>query len=71
MMGWNEDMTKRERFRQTLDSILHMNKNLLLFIEAKEEYKGKWNRTIDVWWRSRRNGILMITLAHLLQSNAR
>ena len=71
MMGWNEDMTKRERFEQTLHSILQMNKNLLLFIEAKEEYKDKWNRTIDVWWWSRRNGILMITLAYLLQNNAR
>ena len=71
LMGWNEDLDKRERFRQILHSILQLRKNLLLFIQADDQYADQFNKTIDVWWRSRRNGILMATLAHLLQCNAR
>lgn len=71
MLGWNEDLAKRERFKQTLDCILHMKKNLVLFIEANEEYEGPLDKTIDVWWRSRSTGVLMITLAHLLGMNRR
>ena len=70
IVGWNEDLDKRERFRSLIDSILLSKKNLLLFIEAEQDYITHLDKTIDVWWRSRRNGILMVTLAHLLCSNS-
>ena len=71
IVGWNEDLDKRERFRSLIDSILLSKKNLLLFIEAEQDCITRLDKTIDVWWRSRRNGILMITLAHLLCSSSR
>jgi hypothetical protein len=71
MLGWNDDLEKRARYQQAITCTLQMKKNLLLFIEAEEDYAQDFNKTIDVWWRSRKNGILMATLAHLLTINSR
>jgi hypothetical protein len=71
MLGWNLDVSARERYRQAIQTALLMKKNLLLFVKAEEAYAGNFNKTIDVWWRSRQNGILMATLAYLLSSNSK
>ena len=71
MLGWNQDALMRERYQQAIQAALSMQKNLLLFVKAEDEYSERFNKTIDVWWRSRQNGILMATLAYLLSSNSR
>ena len=37
----------------------------------KRVTRGSCCRTIDIWWRAKENGSLMMTLAHLLQANRR
>lgn len=68
MVGWSEDVIKHALFRRTIQRILQLHTSLLLFVEAEKEDR-ELNPTIDVWWGAKVNGTLMLTLAHLLQSN--
>jgi hypothetical protein len=68
MVGWSEDAIKHSLFRRTIQRILELERSLLLFVEAEKEDQDL-KPTIDVWWRARVNGTLMLTLAHLLQTN--
>lgn len=68
MVGWSEDTIKHALFRRTVHRILQLQTSLLLFVEA-DKPDAELDRTIDVWWGARVNGTLMLTLAHLLQSN--
>lgn len=68
MVGWSEDTIKHALFRRTVHRILQLQTSLLLFVEA-DKPESELDRTIDVWWGARVNGTLMLTLAHLLQSN--
>ncbi|MCZ6672067.1 MAG: hypothetical protein O7C75_03930 [Verrucomicrobia bacterium] len=69
MVGWSEDTIKHALFRRTVQRILQLQTSLLLFVEAEKEDPAL-NPTIDVWWGAKVNGTLMLTLAHLLQSNS-
>ena len=68
MVGWSEDVIKHALFRRTIQRILELNRSLLLFVEG-DKPDEELNRTIDVWWGAKVNGTLMLTLAHLLQTN--
>ena len=68
MVGWSEDAIQHTLFRQTVQRILELQTSLLLFVEAEKADRGL-KPTIDVWWGAKVNGTLMLTLAHLLQSN--
>ena len=68
MVGWSEDVIKHALFRRTIQRILELNRSLLLFVEADKKDEAL-NPTIDVWWGAKVNGTLMLTLAHLLQTN--
>jgi hypothetical protein len=68
MVGWSEDAIKHALFRRTVQRILQLQTSLLLFVEAEKEDQ-ELDRNIDVGWGARVNGTLMLTIAHLLQSN--
>lgn len=71
LLGWSEDPIAQERFRMIIQRIFELEKNLMIFGEADEETAGSLRPYIDVWWRWKKNGALMATLAHLLHTNAR
>lgn len=69
LMGWGEDDHKQDIYQHTVRRILLSKRNLIFYIGAEEEFIGRLDPHIDIWWRSKRNGILMATLAHLISSN--
>lgn len=66
MIGWSDDELRQAVFVRTIHRILELKRNLLVFCEA-ELPVGNLDRRIDIWWRARENGSLMLTLAHLLK----
>jgi len=70
LVGWSEDAVNRQQFVRTVGRILSLQKNLLVFAEA-ELPAAQLDKHIDVWWRAKENGSLMLTLAHLLQAQPR
>ena len=70
LMGWSDDAVKQSVFGRAIERILQLEKNLLVFRQAS--LPGELlQRRIDVWWRAKDNGSLMLTLAHLLQAAPR
>ncbi|HAV63984.1 MAG TPA: hypothetical protein DCY13_16660, partial [Verrucomicrobiales bacterium] len=70
LMGWSDDAVKQAVFGRSIRRILQLQKNLLVFSEA-ELPPDQLKKRIDVWWRAKDNGSLMLTLAHLLQLSPR
>jgi len=70
LMGWSDDAVKQAAFGRTVRRILELERNLLIYSEA-ETTENDLRPRIDVWWRARENGSLMLTLAHLLRSSGR
>ncbi|MBO4646670.1 MAG: amino acid permease [Lentisphaeria bacterium] len=66
--GWPVNPERIEAFFRNLQTIrlLRMNSLLLLNPERAEDTPSG---SIDIWWRGRRNGSLMLILAHLLNCN--
>ncbi len=69
LMGWSEDDHKQDIYQHTVRRILLSKRNLIFYIGAEEDFIDRLDPHIDIWWRSKRNGILMATLAHLISSN--
>jgi len=68
LIGWSDDAIKRRAFVETVRRVLSLRRNLVVFAEAELPDPALEPR-IDVWWRGRANGSLMLTLAHLLRGN--
>ena len=71
LLGWPGDSTKTEALGSTLRAISRLNQNIVL-VRTVEEPEDPWESppgTIDVWWRGKDNGPLMLLLAHLLACN--
>jgi amino acid transporter len=68
MIGWPTDPERTESFVHHLNAgrLLGMS---LVVVQDKGLPKGKGPRRIDVWWRGRENGSLMVLIAHLLTLN--
>ncbi|MBO4492232.1 MAG: amino acid permease [Lentisphaeria bacterium] len=66
--GWPVNPDRVEAFFRNLQTIrlLRMNSLLLLNPERAEDTPSG---PIDIWWRGKRNGSLMLILAHLLNCN--
>ena len=66
--GWPVNPERIEAFFRNLQTIrlLRMNSLLILNPERAEDTPSG---SIDIWWRGRRNGSLMLILAHLLNCN--
>jgi len=67
MMGWVSDPERPVPFINNLRSARFLGKSLILVDE--KDLPPKRGRRIDVWWRGRENGSLMVLLAHLLTLN--
>lgn len=67
MVGWNDDVMKREGFAGAIRRILETERNLVVFASADDPLETL-DRVVDVWWYARENGSFMVTLAYLLQS---
>lgn len=82
LVGWSSDPDKAEERLETLRTVRDLGHSILM-LSTKESYDrapsdssahGSEPRdvpggTIDVWWRGKENGPLMIMLAHLLVQN--
>jgi hypothetical protein len=84
LMGWPNDEGTSEVFGANLRLITRMKKSVICmrFLDFRGEVKSPgestinlrlWGDvpegTIDVWWRGKSNGELMMILGHLLQKN--
>ncbi|GAB4186874.1 MAG: Na-K-Cl cotransporter [Phycisphaeraceae bacterium] len=71
MLGWPNTPDKAESFGSTLRTIDHLGLNIVA-VKYRDETLEAWEvprGTIDVWWRGKDNGPLMLLLAHLLTKN--
>ena len=70
LLGWSSDLDHAEDFFDTLRTVARLRQNLLLLSTADGEDPSRVPAgTIDVWWRGKENGPLMVMLAHLLVQN--
>jgi amino acid transporter len=67
MIGWSDDALQRAVFVRTVHRILELKRNLLVFEEAALP-SAQLERRIDVWWRAKENGSLMVPPAPPLPS---
>ncbi len=68
MIGWPTDPKRSEAFGATLRTIASLQRSIIA-VRFKDDPDDPWIApagTIDVWWRGRQNGSLMLLLAHLL-----
>ena len=70
MIGWSDDALRQAVFVRTVHRILELKRNLLVFVEA-EVPVAQLEKRIDIWWRAKENGSLMLTLAHLINDAPR
>jgi len=70
LAGWSSDLDQAEDFIDTLRTAARLGQNLLLCSTADGEDPLRIpSGTIDVWWRGKDNGPLMVLLAHMLVQN--
>ena len=71
LMGWPTDRERAGAFAAMLRTIAALGTSLIA-VRFTDEPDDPWTApsgTLDVWWRGRRNGELMLLLAHLLTTN--
>jgi hypothetical protein len=72
--GWSDEPERVAAYWQNLEVAASLGMGLVLVVdrglppERQRPRAGK-PRRIDVWWRGRKNGSLMMLLAHLLGTN--
>lgn len=66
-----EAAATRRRFARLTNTVARLNRSVVLVRsrERDEQVFAPPTGTIDVWWRGRDNGPLMLTMAHLLTKN--
>ena len=72
LIGWTGDAERFETFGTTLRTIAGLKRSIVAIRSAGVDRNDPWTAppgTIDVWWRGRENGTLMVLLAHLLVQN--
>ncbi len=70
LIGWPGDIEKASPLVSTLRTVQRLRRNVVIArLEPTEEPKTVPKGTIDVWWRGRKNGELMLLFAHLLKQN--
>ncbi len=68
MFGWSEEYKSIDMLMKYLREADHMKMGQVLLNDCgMPPVKGK--KRIDLWWRGRKNGSLMMVLAHLLVNN--
>ena len=72
LLGWPTDPDRVDLFGTTLRVVAGLKRSIVA-IRTSDEVANPWEAptgTIDVWWRGKANGPLMLLLAHLLVTNA-
>jgi hypothetical protein len=73
LLGWPNDPERVEAFGSILRVVAKLKRSVIA-IRTREDGGDPWEAppgTIDVWWRGKKNGPLMLLLAHLLATNPR
>ena len=68
MIGWTADPDRYESFGSLLKTVAGLGRSILV-LRCNRDLADAWfppEGSIDVWWRGRENGSLMLLLAHLL-----
>jgi hypothetical protein len=71
VLGWSDDVEDLERFTDVLRIATRLRRNIV--VVKREAQREPWALPpgdVDIWWHGRRNGSLMLILAHLLAQNA-
>ena len=71
LFGWPEDPGRRTAFAATLRTVAALERSLVV-VRSQDTREELWSAppgTIDVWWRGRDNGPLMLLFAHLIRQN--
>jgi amino acid transporter len=68
LMGWSSDKDRSSSFVHHLNSVVLLGMSLILLRDSGLPREGA-RRRIDIWWRGRENGSLMVLMAHLLTLN--
>ncbi|MBN1910637.1 MAG: amino acid permease [Pirellulales bacterium] len=71
LLGWPTDPARVERFGAILRVVAGFHRSIVT-VRSTEETDDPWEvpeGTIDVWWRGKANGPLMLLIAHLLTTN--
>lgn len=71
LLGWSKDPAKLDEIGSTLRQLRGLRRSVLLArIEDEQHFeRAPSSGAIDVWWRGRDHGPLMLLLAHLLRQN--
>jgi len=72
LVGWPSDPDRFQAFGTLLRVVSELKRSLVIIRNADESDDDPWDvpdGTIDVWWRGKDNGPLMLLLAHLLTTN--
>jgi len=72
LIGWTRNPAHAETFGTTLRTIAGLGRSIVAVKTGELDKENAWaaqQGTIDVWWRGRVNGTLMLLLAHLLVQN--
>jgi amino acid transporter len=70
LMAWTGDPEEFPRYAEMLRLSKRLQRNIVII--KREEERERWSLPdgeIHIWWHGRRNGPLMLILAHLLASN--
>lgn len=68
MMGWSSDSNRAGSFVHHMNDVRLLGRSLIV-VHDRGLPKETGKRRIDVWWRGRQNGSLMVLMAHLLTLN--
>ncbi len=69
LMGWPQNAQRLAPYFRHLQTIMDFGKSIVIYI-AGQDAQDRQPQRIDIWWKGRRNGSLMIILAHLLTLNS-
>lgn len=67
LFGWPQKFERLEAFGEHLRNVAVLKKSMACLIQ--HEGSSRRSNRIDIWWRGKENGSLMLLLAHLIRSN--
>lgn len=69
LFGWSSDPERAPWFGKHLRLVTELDMSQVILFDRGLPAEEQRERRIDVWWRGRENGSLMVILAHLLTGN--
>ena len=72
ILGWTRSRERVAAFGQILRTVGRLKRSMVV-ARFTDNFRDAWQvppGTVDIWWRGRKNGELMLLLAHLLTRNS-